>query len=391
MGAAVRQVVARVASGLRRLAGRLSARITPQPAIAGAAHDSPGRDVPPQNGWHEFATDEQRRAEARRILCNGADPFNVALGLGMAPCNHSCIFCPQSLEKPAKAEWIDLALLEKMISEFPETGMRINISSYSETLANPRLVDAVRMMKRIRPQLPIIMATNGSLMRADVIEALMMAGLDEYQLSFDAATREDFLVLTQVDHFDKVWANLEQTVEIRNRIKANTRIITHVLAFQGREPEFERFKEYWQDKIDAVNWRKVNNWGGEPFNLIDRLAEKGFVPANKTPEKRYPCSSIFNQIKIMHDGNYFPCFAAVAGWEGHLCPSLGNAHDVHWRQAWNQMGGLRQLHLQGRWDEIEMCRKCNLWGNFPNIWLEKTDHDGNFVGFMLDDDIPCAQ
>ena len=47
---------------------------------------------------------------------------------------------------------------------------------------------------------------------ADVVEAVIDAGLDHYSYSFDAPTREKYREIIQVDNFDKAWANLERCV-----------------------------------------------------------------------------------------------------------------------------------------------------------------------------------
>ena len=38
----------------------------------------------------------------KNVFSNGNLPTNFSVNLGVAPCNHSCLFCPQSIEKPKK-------------------------------------------------------------------------------------------------------------------------------------------------------------------------------------------------------------------------------------------------------------------------------------------------
>ena len=90
---------------------------------------------------------------ANEIFSNGDLPASFSINLGAAPCNHSCLFCPQSIHKPRKASWLDLDILRKVVDELPNSGLLINISSYSETLAAPNLVDAVKILKTHRPNL----------------------------------------------------------------------------------------------------------------------------------------------------------------------------------------------------------------------------------------------
>jgi MoaA/NifB/PqqE/SkfB family radical SAM enzyme len=292
------------------------------------------------------------------------------------------------VQKPKKAGWLDLDLLRKVMHEMPEEGLNLALSSYSETIAAPNVVDAVRLMKEIRPKLPIAMASNGTLFREQVIEQLMEAGLDHYSYSFDGATREDYATLMQKDDFDRVWQNLERLVELRARRNFKTKITTHIMAFKGREADFEKFKAYWEPKLDFVQWRTVNNWGGDNWGLEKQLAEKGFVSAHATPPKRYPCMSILYHMKLQWNGLYYPCVAAVPDnsldIENHEVPDLGHARDITWMEAWSRLESMRQDHLAGRWDKHEACRSCNVWSVYDNIWREEATPDGG-RRFVIDD------
>jgi MoaA/NifB/PqqE/SkfB family radical SAM enzyme len=319
---------------------------------------------------------EARRSSARVIFAHGRLPTNFSINLGAAPCNHTCLFCPQSIKKPRRAAWLSIDLLRKVLTEMPEQGVLLNISSYSETLAAPNLVPAVTLMKELRPKLKIVMATNGSLFREQVIIDLIEAGLDIYQYSFDAPDRESYHRMMQVDHFDRVWSNLEQIVELRNKLGSQMKITTHILGFEEFREKFETFRAFWQTKVDEVNWRPINNWGGETWGLETNLAKAGFhVPPMQMPKKRVPCNSIFMHFKLQHDGRYAPCVAAVPDYvaeeELHCVPYLGHAREITWMEAWERLSDMRRAHLKGQWDRYDCCRTCNIWGLWPPIWEDR--------------------
>ncbi|MBI2190651.1 MAG: radical SAM protein [Planctomycetes bacterium] len=315
-------------------------------------------------------TDAEKIQYAKAVLSSRKLPTNFSITLGAAPCNHSCLFCPQSVEKPKKAEWLDLGLLAKVLNEMPEENLLINISSYSETLGAPNLVPAVRLMKSLRPALPIALATNGTLYREDVIGALMDLGLDIYSYSFDAANRKDYFTIMQVDDYERVWRNLERIVNLKREKKAPTKIYTHIMHFRGVEEDFEKFKAYWQDKLDSVSLRRVGNWGSDELGLMRRLEEKGFRSAHETPRDRYPCTSIFMHFKLNYTGHYYPCVAAIPAYEKHEVPALGHAREMTWMEAWGRLAEMRRAHLEGRWEDYECCRTCNIWSMWDNYWFE---------------------
>lgn len=326
----------------------------------------------------------EARALIKRLGGNigaaGLLPTSFSIEIGVAPCNHSCLFCPQSVHKPKRAKWLSMDILRKVLSEMPESGIQIGLSSYSETIAAKNLVDSVRLIKEVRPGLPIAMATNGTVFREQVVAELIDAGLDHFSFSFDAATREDYKRLMQIDHFDKAWASLERVVEMRNEKQSDMMITTHIMGFEGKRDDFERFKAYWDDKVDFVQWRTVANWGGENWNLADNLAAAGFVPEHKTPARRYPCFAILQSFQIDHDGIYYPCVAAVADSEpdqkNHAVPELGHASEVTWTEAWQNLSAMRRAHLEGRWDTYECCRTCNVWSLYDDVWERVPRADG---------------
>jgi MoaA/NifB/PqqE/SkfB family radical SAM enzyme len=362
-----------VLSRVKRLVTATAGGAVSDAAAPGEVSDTAGGEVVHNLGY------------ARAVLHNGTLPTDFSVGLGAAPCNHTCLFCPQSVEKPSRAVWLDSETLRKVLEELPEEKLRVNISSYSETVAAPNLLPAVRLIKQIRPKLPVIMASNGTLFREPIIAALIDAGLDHYSYSFDAANRHDYAAIMQHDDFDRVWQNLERLVELRDRKKSPMKITTHIMHFKGVEGDFAKFKTYWEPKLDGVVLRPVGNWGSDDLGLMRRLAERGFLSAHNTPAQRYPCTSIFMHMKLQYDGNYFPCVAAIPAFDRHLVPPLGNAREITWSEAWRLLGEMRRAHLEARWDEYECCRSCNIWSMWDNMWLRETHPDGAVGRFHLGD------
>lgn len=345
------------------------------------------RPASPDSSTTSDAVKERR---IRRYFKNGHLPSEFSINLGAAPCNHSCLFCPQSIKKPRKAAWLKLDLLEKVLTEMPDEGVTIHLSSYSETLAAPNLVDAVRLMKRTRPKLRVAMATNGSLFREDVIRQVIEAGLDQYQYSFDAPTRETFNRLIQVDHFDRVEQNLERIIAMRDEIGTDMVINTHVMDFKETDEANKAFLDKWNRRLtggDSAVLRRVANWGGGEWGINDQLISKGFTPKFEAAQERYPCASIFTHFKLQHDGRYAPCVAAVPDFvpeeEMHDTPYLGDAREITWGEAWERLSEMRKAHLRGEWDKYECCRTCNIWGLWDDVWTDARTADSHGTRFTI--------
>jgi hypothetical protein len=37
---------------------------------------------------------------------------------------------------------------------------------------------------------------------------------------------------------------------------------------------------------------------------------------------------------------------------------------------------MRRAHLEGRWDEYECCRTCNIWSMWDDMWLKEEGRGG---------------
>ncbi len=213
-------------------------------------------------------------------------------------------------------------------------------------------------------------------MREDVVIEVIDAGLDHYSYSFDAPDRRSYERLMQVDHFDRVWKNLDRIVDLRNERNPKMLITTHIMGFEEFRSAYEEFKAYWERRVNLVYWREVGNWGGGTWGLQEKLQEAGFsLPEARQSITRVPCSSIFMHFKLQHDGRYAPCVAAVPDYlpseEKHSVPYIGHARDMKFLEAWDRLSDMRQAHLRGEWDAYECCKSCNIWSLFTNGWEDR--------------------
>lgn len=312
----------------------------------------------------------------KALLPEGIFPVQFSINLGAAPCIHSCLFCPQSVKKPEK-QWIDPTILEKVLYEMPEEGIMLNVSSYSETMSAPNVFSSLEIMKRIRPKLPIVLASSGVSITEEQVHKLIDVGLDYFQFSFDAADRESYAILMQSDHYDKAVEKLKMVVRIRNERNSSMKINTHIMAFENQVNKFEEFKKEWEDKVDNIQFRPVGNWGDETIELRSTLEANGFKGIYQEPEKRYPCTSIFMHFKLAVDGCYYPCVAYIPGNEDdHKDYMVGDAREVTFKEAWDKLEWHRKNHLDGKWNNCFHCQGCDIWGLWDNMFYE--DKNGKF-------------
>jgi radical SAM protein with 4Fe4S-binding SPASM domain len=75
-------------------------------------------------------------------------------------------------------------------------------------------------------------------------------------------------------------------------------------------------------------------------------------------KERKPCSRLWNTFNVHSDGTVVPCCICYDNKE-----SVGNIKNTPIKEIWNgkRLNKLRELHEQLKFNEIELCAKCNVW------------------------------
>jgi MoaA/NifB/PqqE/SkfB family radical SAM enzyme len=132
-------------------------------------------------------------------------------------CNELCQQCPRTLL--SREEDRDLKFDEfcYIVDQFPELE-RVVLHGLGEPLLNKDLPRMVRYLKD--RGVYVLFNSNGILLNEKRGRALIEAGLDEYRLSMDGATREVYARVRGVDAFDKIWRNVKAFVDLQRSLDA---------------------------------------------------------------------------------------------------------------------------------------------------------------------------
>lgn len=133
-------------------------------------------------------------------------------------CNELCQQCPRTLL--SREEDRDLKFDEfcKIVDQFPELE-RVVLHGLGEPLLNKDLPRMVRYLKD--RGVYVLFNSNGILLNEKRGRALIEAGLDEYRLSMDGASREMYARVRGVDAFDKIWRNMKAFVDLQRSLDAS--------------------------------------------------------------------------------------------------------------------------------------------------------------------------
>jgi MoaA/NifB/PqqE/SkfB family radical SAM enzyme len=212
-------------------------------------------------------------------------------------CNATCVFCPRD-EMARKQGVMDMDLFKKVVDECVELGIEhVRMHNYGEPFVDRALVEKVRYAKRKGvPQVGMI--SNGSLITEEAARGMIEAGLDAINISVDASGKEVFEKTRVGLKYDKVIANIERLLALREQ--AGTRRPKLILSFvrQDNSEDEHAFIEHWRKRADKIHITDLHNWAGT---------------LNQRSDVNYPCYRPWLTFTILWDGRVSLCCADFDG------------------------------------------------------------------------------
>jgi hypothetical protein len=265
-------------------------------------------------------------------------------------CNAKCVFCPR--DDMARPQGImDMALFQKIADECAALGIgHIRMHNYGEAFMDRQLVEKVRYAKRLGiPEVGLI--SNGSLITEAAARGMVDAGLDAINISVDAAGKEVFESTRLNLSYDKVIANVERLIRIRD--EAGKRRPKLILSFvrQNNSAEEQSFIAHWRTKADKIHITDLHNWAGT---------------LNHESDVNFPCYRPWLTFTVLWDGRASLCCADFDGRE-----ILGDLRTSTIREIWNGKPYLRarQAHLDHGGPAV--CQSCDLPKKDSPLWITK--------------------
>lgn len=209
--------------------------------------------------------------------------LGMSLGVDLVPkkvCTLDCVYC--EVGKTTKLtieqkEYIKSKTikeeLEKYFKENPEPDY-ITFSGYGEPTLNSCLSNIVQYIKQTKPQIPIAVLTNGTLLyKENVRKSLLQADL--IMPSLDAATEEVFRKINRPDKELNVQQHIDGLIQFSSEFKGKIWLEIFILPeFNNIDKElYELKKVIEQIKPDLVQLNTLDRPGTES-NLIGATQEE---------------------------------------------------------------------------------------------------------------------
>src|SRR6266404_3102682 len=145
-------------------------------------------------------------------------------------CNELCQQCPCTLLSREDDRDLSFENFRFIVDQFPVLD-RVVLHGLGEPLLNKDLPRMISYLKARGTQSPgprpyVLFNSNGILLNAKRGQALIDAGLDEYRLSMDGATREMYARVRGVDAFDKIWRNMRAFIAMQKEQNASKPVVS---------------------------------------------------------------------------------------------------------------------------------------------------------------------
>lgn len=266
-------------------------------------------------------------------------------------CNARCPFCPQSAIAKSEGfdpQHIDWDIFVRTIEETARYSVDlVRFTGDGEPLLHPRIVDMIAYARRIGIK-KINLTTNGSLLRARRLEAILENPPHIIDFSLDAIRSETYAKYRVGLDFQTTMKNVHEYLRLRDPGK--TKVIVSMIHQRGLDAEVAEFRNYWTGKADFVAIRQLHS------NLGSVEVEQ------KPPTRRWPCAHLWQRLVIDFRGHIRFC---PIDW--HDKSYVGDAATMSLYEAWQSpfMLELRRRHLSDDYEGCGVCEKCNDWANTP--------------------------
>lgn len=270
-------------------------------------------------------------------------------------CMLNCIMCPHSQLKD-KTGYMPFDRFKKIIDECSRHYSLGDLvfSGFGEPLLHPQLIEMSKYAKKKGiPKVRLI--TNAVLLsRQKTEEILEDSGFDEISLSLDAVTEETYQKIKNSSNFQIVEDNIAHFLKQKKKMNRWKPFVSlHILKMRETVSEISDFLKKWRPLLgegDHILVKDVHNFAGQVED--SRLEEQIYRG------KRFPCRQLWEFLYISWNGDVMPCCM-----DAFKKLRIGNIRKSSIKELWNTplLQQIRQIHLQGRYQEIPLCSQCENW------------------------------
>ncbi len=281
-----------------------------------------------------------------------SQPHGFALNL-CGHCTFRCSYCPQSTVNVPK-EFIDMDIIKRLLNDAKDVPTYFQFGTRGENILHPDFFNIIAGIKENNRLHYITLNTNGLILSEDLALKVLRSGVDQLIFSLQTINPDLYTKLTNYQDFSKILNNVIQAIKLRDRNNIDVMIGVQFLNTAENKPYYDEFERFWNDYNVFTYSQTLHNWG-DKFDFIEKVSIE-----------RYPCLYLWLYPNISHKGNVCSCFADFFDEN-----KFGNLSQQSLSDIWTGSELRKDMidkHLHSRWNELKLCKSCNGWIEFANVF-----------------------
>lgn len=260
-------------------------------------------------------------------------------------CNMNCAICPRDKMNYPLGD-MEFKLFKKIVDEVKGKVEMIDFCFRGESLLHKEVFKFIKYAKE--SGIKTFLQTNGLVLNEEVNRGIVEAGVDLLILSIDAYSEETYKKIRNNENFKAIVKNCEDFLKMKNSTGPYT--VVQMVTTKFNLNEAEQFKNFWYSKgADSVRLKAFNSRAG--------LVDKSFANVKKF-SKQKKCIRLWRSMAICWDGSVVAC---CMDYQGEYV--IGDLKKQSIFEIWNskEMQALRQKHVFGKINEVELCKNCETY------------------------------
>ena len=271
-------------------------------------------------------------------------------------CTATCPMCPIE-ETRYNSSVMNFEMFKKIIDRFGKNIKkinRVNLVGIGEILVDVKLNLKIEYLKS-KGLNNICFPTNASLLKTNVAEKVLDAGINEVIFGIDSMNKAIYEKVRRDLIFEEVLENTLNYIKIRDNGDYDSRIMVRMILSKDNKDEWNSYKEYWSkflnfEKGDMALYFPEHNW-----------SDHDYPKAKSEPtvvEKNCKCIYVYDRMLLDAHGNVRLCCIDI----NSTFFKLGNVLQEDPITLFNSKNFLnvRELMDQGKINDIKPCKTCNV-------------------------------
>ena len=288
------------------------------------------------------------------------EEFPGVIGLEVTSfCNLRCPMCPRTF---SSRQWnhMPFDVFKRLIDEirpYDEKGMieQIGLQGYGEIFLHPNWFEIVEYASPRITKALLRLDTNGTMMKAPIIDKLFQSQLRNLIISVDGVDETSYNYLRAGGNFKQVIENIQLFIAKRKLepTKGPT-VQIQIIESDYSRPYLPEFKKFWTEQLQGVERMSINVI---PFhNFAGQIKDEHFDAVKETGlHFNLPCHRLTYEMEISADG-----VTSVCCLDSERQLAIGNVNHTSISEMWHgpKVTAYREQMKRARYGTMALCQTC---------------------------------